>query len=387
MEHLNGDRLMSYVRALADEIGPRPAGHPQEELAREYVRRVLAEHGLAPEDIESIPFPTPDTWGYMTTLPTLLTLMTNLPGRTGLLNRLTGGAIGVLSAVALWLGIGGQRQPLAFLTPRRPSATLVARLPARGEKRQTVVLVGHVDSNKQRVLFAPPVKRLLRWSGTASIAVVALNAVAQLLGLEKLRRLTILGLFGSLGILLADEVQDFVDGANDNASAVACLLGLGARLLAEPLEHTEVWLAFTGAEEVGDVGMHALLDAHGEALRDAYFLDYEMVGAGQLAYVSDHGLSAFNRYRPDAESVAWVEETARRFPEFGVTGQPMVIVEEVGSLRGRGFKGLCLAGVGQDGWLVNWHRYSDHSGNIEPAALEKAARFGSAMLQTLDGKA
>lgn len=386
MEHLNGDQLMSYVRALADEIGPRPAGHPQEELARDTVRRVLAEHGLGPEDIETIPFLTADTWGYMATLPTFLTLMTNLPGRSGLLSRLTGGAIGLLSSVALWLGVGGQRQPLAFLTPRQQSATLVARLPARKEKRQTVVLVGHVDSNKQRLIFAPPVKYLLRWTGTFSIAIVALNAIAQLLGKEKLRRWTTLGLLGSLGVLLADEVQDFVDGANDNASAVACLLGLGAQILAEPLDHTEVWLAFTGAEEVGDVGMHALLDAHGETLRDAYFLDFEMVGAGQLAYVSEHGLSEFNKYRPDAESVAWVEETARRFPEFGVAGRPMVIVEEVGPLRGRGFKGLCLVGVGQDGWLVNWHRFSDHSGNIEPAALEKAARFGWAMLQTLDSK-
>lgn len=47
-----------------------------------------------------------------------------------------------------------------------------------------------------------------------------------------------------------------------------------------PLEHTEVWLAFTGAEEVGSVGMHVLLDRCGEQLRDAYFLDFEMVGRG-----------------------------------------------------------------------------------------------------------
>jgi hypothetical protein len=62
----------------------------------------------------------------------------------------------------------------------------------------------------------------------------------------------------------------------------------------------------------------------------------------------------------------------------------MVMLEEVGSLRGRGYRGICLAGVGPDGWLANWHQYSDIVENIVPAGVERVARFGLAMLQTLD---
>jgi hypothetical protein len=61
-----------------------------------------------------------------------------------------------------------------------------------------------------------------------------------------------------------------------------------------------------------------------------------------------------------------------------------VIAEEVGALRARGYRGICLAGVGADGWLANWHRYSDHFANIEPSGIERAARFALAMLQTQD---
>jgi hypothetical protein len=42
--------------------------------------------------------------------------------------------------------------------------------------------------------------------------------------------------------------------------------------------------------------------------------------------------------------------------------------------------------VGPDGWLANWHRYSDNVYSIEPAGIERAARFALAMMQTLDGR-
>jgi hypothetical protein len=189
----------------------------------------------------------------------------------------------------------------------------------------------------------------------------------------------------NLLLSLLEETGGFIDGASDNASAVACLLGLGMQLQEHPLEHTEVWLAFTGAEEVGCVGMHSLLDTYGPDLQDAWFLDFEMVGVSDIAYVTRHRSASYlTAYAPDAESLALAEETASSHPDSQVTGRPMVMVEEVGCLRGRGFRGLCLVGVGKDGWLANWHRYSDNLDNIEPEGLERAARFAWAMMQTLD---
>ncbi len=62
----------------------------------------------------------------------------------------------------------------------------------------------------------------------------------------------------------------------------------------------------------------------------------------------------------------------------------MIITEEVGGLRGRGYRGICLVGVGEDGWLANWHQYSDNFNHIEPSGLERAARFALAMMRVLD---
>lgn len=385
---LSAENLMAHVRALADDIGPRPAGTPREQQAHDYVRRALAAVDV--NAVETLPFEAPDTWGYSLIFPALVGLAGNLlPGRLG---RLVGGLLSLYGAYAVRQTTGGQRSLLAGLAPTGPSSTQIVRFPAAEEARHKLVFLGHVDTNKHRLTFGEPNKYFLRESGSLGIILLALNGAIQLLravgpknALKTDYRLSLLGMAAALGLLVADEQGPWIDGANDNATAVACLLGLAGYLRHNPLRHTEVWLAFTGAEEAGDLGAHALLDVYGEQLKEAYFFDFEMVGAGELAYVTRHsGMSGFSGYQPDPESAALAAETARRCPEYGVKGVPMTIVEEVGALRGRGYRGICLVGVGEDGYLVNWHRSSDISANIMPATLEKAARFGLAFAHTLD---
>lgn len=389
-EHLAPTALMAHIRALADDIGPRPAGTPREAQARAYVSRVLAEIGF--DQIETLPFRAPETWGWYLALPAALALAGNfaLAGRRG---RLLGGLLALWAAQAVWSTYRSQRSPvITALIPTGPSATQVVRVPAKIEPRAWLVYIGHVDANRHRLTFSNANKRLMRVYGTAGLLGLALNGLFQLRRAVGSRRaggglynLSVVGMLSALGLLIADEQGPWVDGANDNATAVACLLGLAAHLKASPLDYVEVWFAFTGAEEVGGLGTHALLDAHGETLRDAFFLDFEMVGAGELAYVSDHGVSYLSRYAPDPYSAMLAVETARSNPEFAdVRGQAMTIVEEVGALRGRGHRGLCVVGVGADGFLVNWHRRSDVSANIEPDKVARAARFGLAYAHTLD---
>ena len=389
---LSAQALSAHVQALAGEIGPRPTGHPPEDAARTYIRRVLGEIGL--DEVEEMPLRAWDTWGYTIGAPALLALAGNGLGRLGRWGRLLGGLTTLTGAYHLWQAAQGGRHLLAPFFPKRPTANLIVRIPARRERRRTVVLVGHTDTNKHRFTFAPALKKMLVASVTAAEAGLLLNGLAQIaraLGAgkkaEMVQKGTLAALGASLLYLLNDERGGYIAGAGDNASAVACLLGLGAHLHRAPLDHTEVWLAFTAAEEVGCLGMHTLLDVYGERLRDAWFLDFEMVSTRRIAYVTRHSsLSYLSAYAPDPESLAWAEETSRRHPELDVTGREVVIVEEVGSLRGRGFRGICLVGVGEDGWLANWHRYADDLDHLEPEGLERAARFALAMLHTLDEK-
>ncbi|MGC9358533.1 MAG: M28 family metallopeptidase, partial [Anaerolineae bacterium] len=238
----------------------------------------------------------------------------------------------------------------------------------------------------------PAFKKGLLGMTTAGMGALLGNGLAQIAeaggggeGAKRFRRASQIAILLGLLVMLLDETGDYVPGASDNASAVACLLGLAAHLKEHPLRHTEVWFAFTGAEEVGCLGTYALLDAYGDTLRDAWFLDLEMVATENIAYVTRHsGFALPSAYRPDSESLAWVEETARAHPEIPISGREMVIGEEVGALRKRGYRGVCLVGYGEDGWLANWHQPTDTVANVNPAGLEKAARFAWAMIEHLD---
>jgi Zn-dependent M28 family amino/carboxypeptidase len=188
---------------------------------------------------------------------------------------------------------------------------------------------------------------------------------------------------GVLGDLF-DEAQPHIEGANDNATAVAVLLGIAEALQTQPLQHTEVALLFTGCEEVVCVGMENYLQRFAPPRQGTYWIDLEMVGTGNLCYVTGHGTSHLSEYYPAAEMVSLAAKTARQHPELDVTGKDMLILEEVANLRRRGYKAICLAGYDERGFLPNWHRLSDNLENIEPDTLSRAARYTWALIQEVD---
>lgn len=385
MPQITGEQLFAHVRALADDIGPRPTGRRAEAQAREYIRKQLAEMGI--ELADELPFETTGTWGWGLIPPLLLNLSGNaLPPGNG--RRALGALLAFLGAYDLWRGTTGMPgQLLERLAPKLESRTLVARIAPQAEIKRRVVLIGHTDTNKHRLSFSPITKRLMLPTMTTLIAATLLRGVALLVGLRRVQQWIDAYILFGLGVLAADELFGYIDGANDNATAVACLLEIGRQLQATPLQHTEVWLAFTGAEETGLHGTHALLDTYGNDLRDAWFVDFEMVGTGNIAYVTQHsGLTNLNPYQPDSESLALAREVAALHPELQVTGREMIMMEEVAALRKQGYRGICLVGMGEDGWLANWHQYSDNSRNIETQPLERAAHFAWYMLEQLDAR-
>lgn len=377
-ESLSGASLLKHVKVLADDIGARPAGHPQEEQARHYVRGKLQSYGI--EDVETIPFDTIDTWGYGIIGSVVAGLAGNILG-----GRVIGGGLALLGLREHGATLTMQNNLLAPFFPKRQGGTVIAKIAPKGEVKHKIVLMGHVDTNKHRKSFSPTGKKLLLPSSTLMTAGLSLNLWALLTGKQSLRRLSGGLLSFALWRLIADERADYIDGANDNASAVACVLGLGEYFAQNPPENTEIWLAFTGSEEVGLYGVRALLNQYEETLRDAWWIDFEMVGAGDIGFVTRHSsLNYLTAYHPHEEMVAIAQKVADEHPDWGIKGTPMTILEEVLPLRQKGMRAMCVVGIGEDGWLVNWHQHSDNSENIQPESLEKAAKFVQAMCHEID---
>jgi Peptidase family M28 len=188
---------------------------------------------------------------------------------------------------------------------------------------------------------------------------------------------------GMVVTLLKDDQTEFSRGAHDNAASVAVALEIGRRIAAEPLEGTELWLAFTGAEETDHAGLYALLEKHQDVLQHAAFIGLEGLGSGDLVYLTRQGLCS--RYRPHPDLLAAASKTAARLPELCARPAEMIGEDETGTLRRTGYRAICIAGRDPlSGTLPHWHRADDTFDTVSAAFMEHAASFVMGVLRDLD---
>jgi hypothetical protein len=317
----------------------------------------------------------------------------------GAFGRWIAALLGLSTAPLLWETIRTSGNPLRSLLPQVTSRNVLARIEPRSALRQRLVILAHLDTNRCRMAWQSSASRFLEPLTYLTLSVLASLGVLYLGGallaapsraLFNDSRLWLISLIpaayvgGMIFTLWRDERTPFSCGAHDNAASVAVALEIGFRLAADPLEHTQVWLVFTGAEETDHAGLYALLRRHGPVLRQAAFIGLEGLGSGELVYLTRQGLCS--HYRPDPDLQTLAESVAARLPELGACAAQMTGEDETGTLRRTGYRAICVAGRDPvTGTLPHWHRADDTADTISPEFMERAARFVMALLRELDG--
>jgi hypothetical protein len=83
--------------------------------------------------------------------------------------------------------------------------------------------------------------------------------------------------------------------------------------------------------------------------------------------------------------LALAESVAARNAHLSVHAAHMTMEDEVGTLRRRGYKAICIAGMDPaTGSLPHWHRADDTVDSISIEVMGKAADFVTALLEELD---
>lgn len=378
---------LEHVRVLAGEIGPRGTGTAGEAAAADYVASRLAELGLPVERYEFQAVVSQNAFPLAVDLVALLAVV--LYPLDGAALRWIAAVLALIAPLLLWGAITHSDSPLRPFLPRVTSRNVVARLKPTDTPYRRVVILAHLDTNRCRLAWQSATVRLLEPLTWLTLAVLTLMGVLYLFGaildgpwwVWWASLLPAGYVLGTVVTLWRDERTPFSPGAHDNASGMAVALEVASRLAACPLRHTEVWPAFTGAEETDHRGLKTLLRRHD--LRQALFLDLEGVGSGDIVYLTRHGLCW--SYRPDPELLALAERVAARRPDLGIGPAQMTVEDEVRTLRNRGYRALCIAGRDpMTGVLPHWHRPDDTADTVSPQALERAADFLMALLQELD---
>ncbi len=279
----------------------------------------------------------------------------------------------------LWRKFSFQRFPLRASLPQGPSHNVIAVAAPSGEVRRRVVINAHLDSHRAVIWFANDTLTRL-YTLLSPLTIYGLLAAPVLYALHLLTNLSVFSwLGGVLGVLhfatwftgVTADLGPYSPGANDNASSLGVLLSLAERLQQEPLPDTEVWLVATGCEETGCDGMVTFLNAYGESLRDALFLDLEVSGIGdEIAYVSAEGVVQARKIDPDLAKML-ATHGARPF-SLAYLGA----YTEGGVIWSRGLRGACLMSRPADSSTIpEWHRMTDTADKLQPAALQRMHDF------------
>jgi Peptidase family M28 len=390
-------RALSHAQILARN--PRPSATDAEKQAAEYAQVQLGS--LEIEDVRLQPFlGLRSIWLFLA-----LAFGLALVGHAAfwMLRHPLGDLPAVLislfflglSGYLLWRKFTFRDYPLRTSLPHGPSQNVIAVLPPAGEVRQRLVLVSHLDSHRAVFWFANDILvKLFALSSVVTIYGVYLAGMLYVLAV-----LTHWQVFGWLGLVLAlfhflgwftgvtADLGMYSPGANDNAASIGTLLALAERLMGQPLQHTQVWLAFTGCEETGCDGMLALLKEYGDTLKEALFLDFEQVGIGdQLIYLHDEGGVRRRNIPPDVERL--VQEVGQTFGIRRTSTLASGAFTEGGTLWEHGYKAVCLLAKRQGSPLMpEWHRLTDIPSRLQVESLGRIHDLAWQILQKVDSQA
>ena len=352
---------MEAIRALADEIGPRPACSPAERRAAEWCAARLSELGLEVTTEEFHSRTSLALWHAAYFAGSLVAALLIIP------LPLVGALIGAASLVLYARDADGR----LMIRPKGPlSNNVIAK--GRGGRDPEVVVVAHVDTPRSAPSFHPRMAGSLKTSVTllhgVLILVPLLGGAAWIAEAGRELPLSLWIVTGALAAYLGVAIANLlighsreaeVAGANDNASGVEVLLRL-----ARMDWGGKVWFVVTGSQEVGMLGVQDLYDRHTAEVAGARFLNIDSVGAGSLLAVSEEGVMRerrSNRYMLDiAEEVGAEGRPFRGFPTDGT------------ALLARRAQALTLLAVGDDEVPPNWHWTTDVPANVDPGALDRA---------------
>lgn len=375
-------RALDHIRALARDIGPRPAGSEPERRAFDYIAEQLRACGYEPQT-RPAPFAPLPRFNPLHTL-------------AGLLIIVGCWSVATIPIIALGLPLMIAALPqIARLMVRRRSRTvlsqnLVAFAPAPKGK-PTLIFCAHADSARA-IAFQ---HRRWRWlySRTLFIAMrvsilAAVAAVIALIGITLPGAITIIiglaGAFAGGWMALADTLNQiahrnrYSPGANDNASGVGVVLALAEHFAHHPPSGIRLGFLFTGAEETGLHGAESFAES---AERGTMILNFDMVGAGsRLHFVTADG--TLFPLRTDEKLSAAIR---RAYPQ--ATGIPYSVRSgDFAPFLRRGLAAASLQTGGSSEAELAYHTSFDTIELIDSSALEMAAQTTVRVVEILSTK-
>ncbi len=402
---------LDHIRALSEVIGPRGSATAEEAKAADYVVEQLANLGLSPERQTFLSATSAyRPYALATGMALLSVFLFWQPQPVG------AAAAALITAVALAsLLLEMQFRPnlLRWLLPIEQSQNVSAVIPCRQPRLQTasdedapmgaiapradcpatVVITAHLDTHRTPLLFRAPFwLRVFGWlmpAGLGSmVALLALFVIGIFIPASALRLIALapgLVAFVLFALMIQADLTPYTKGANDNASGVAAALWLAERLTASPLQHTQVYLVFTGCEEVGGYGADAWFSANRPALNGAFHITLDQIAGAGAQPVVVRAERFLIPAHSDPGLLALAEQIIREHPEWNA--RLVSLNAGYGELSmgvKHGLRAIAFGAIAPDGASPRWHQPSDTLAAIDEATLARVQEMVWALLREID---
>ena len=337
----------------------------------------------------------PDTWRNLIALHAAATAagLMAARGRRALPAAL---ATATLAGFAEDIQNGAARLARRLTTPERTTWNVTAECGDRDADRTVVVLAHHDAAHTGLVFHQGPQRELWRrrpdivertdtafpiwWPALAAHAAVGAGALTGRRGLARLGT----GMCALATATFVDiKARAVVPGANDNLTAVACLVALARRFAERPPEGVRVLLVSAGSEESFQEGIRAWGRRHFGDLPPAStsFVTIDMVGSPELALVEGEGPIWMEDY--DDELRELVGETAAA-EGIGLRRKLRSRTSTDGVIPMRaGYPTVLLGSV--EAWKAptNYHWPNDTPEHVNHDTLADAVRLTEALIRRL----
>ena len=300
----------------------------------------------------------------------------------------TRAGLALAALASLELEGSGRRQWLRRLLPAGEGANVVARVPAAGAARETIVVAAHHDAARGGLFWHPRLAGLTAARNAHRRAIdgylqpAAAGYVLAALPSRAARAAGAALLATALAAALDIARSRTVPGASDNATGVAALLALAEELAAAPLEHADVVLLSTGCEESGMGGMAAFLRDHAPDPARTFVLGLDTLGAGTPVQLRAEGVIRAHAYAErDLDRVDAAARGAGLAPpprwRLGGWTDPILA-------RFKGIPAVSILSMG-GGMIPEYHRPTDTPERVDWGCVDGCLALARAVLRTAGG--
>lgn len=297
---------------------------------------------------------------------------------------IAGAALALVAALSAFGDLTGSFFLLRGLTGPRASQNVVSD--EDEGKPGRLILVAHYDAARSGLVFNPRFGR--RRIGLSvyfwSLMAILIFTTLRLFGIEAVW-LTVLQFVPTVILIVAVPLfadimlSQVVPGANDNASGVATVLRLAERY-GGALEHFDVTIVLTGAEEGFALGMRDWIKRHRDELdpESTAILCVDMAGYGTPKYATKEGFVFPSAYHPALIELAADVDGAKPYVSRSVTDSY--------AARSAGLPALRISALGARDETPHYHQPTDTPDRIDPDALTRTYEFCCALIERIDAE-